>query len=63
MLLILAGFYALLDWKGWRRWAFPLVVAASTLTGRRPVELVVLGLSAFAMVGYAMLAFLGMVVP
>jgi predicted acyltransferase len=24
--LILAGFYALLDWKGWRRWAFPLVV-------------------------------------
>jgi heparan-alpha-glucosaminide N-acetyltransferase len=26
VLLILAGFYALLDWKGWRRWAFPLVV-------------------------------------
>jgi hypothetical protein len=43
--------------------AFPLVVAASTLTGRRSVELVVLGLSALAMVGYAMLAFLGMVVP
>jgi heparan-alpha-glucosaminide N-acetyltransferase len=26
VLLILAGFYALLDWKGWQRWAFPLVV-------------------------------------
>jgi heparan-alpha-glucosaminide N-acetyltransferase len=26
VLLILAGFYALMDWKGWRRWAFPLVV-------------------------------------
>ena len=26
VILILAGFYALLDWKGWRRWAFPLVV-------------------------------------
>lgn len=24
--LILAGFYALIEWKGWRRWAFPLVV-------------------------------------
>ena len=26
VLLILAGFYALIDLKGWRRWAFPLVV-------------------------------------
>ena len=26
MALILAGFYALIEWKGWRRWAFPLVV-------------------------------------
>jgi heparan-alpha-glucosaminide N-acetyltransferase len=26
VLLILAGFYALIEWKGWRRWAFPLVV-------------------------------------
>ena len=26
MVLILAGFYALIEWKGWRRWAFPLVV-------------------------------------
>jgi len=26
VILILAGFYALLDWKGWRQWAFPLVV-------------------------------------
>lgn len=26
VVLILAGFYALTDWKGWRRWAFPLVV-------------------------------------
>lgn len=26
VLLILAGFYALIEWKGWRDWAFPLVV-------------------------------------
>src|SRR5207244_4467756 len=26
VLLILAGFYALIEWKGWRRWAFPLIV-------------------------------------
>jgi predicted acyltransferase len=26
VVLILAGFYALLDWKGWRRWSFPLLV-------------------------------------
>jgi heparan-alpha-glucosaminide N-acetyltransferase len=26
VILILAGFYALIEWKGWRRWTFPLVV-------------------------------------
>jgi predicted acyltransferase len=26
VVLILAGFFALIDWKGWRDWAFPLVV-------------------------------------
>jgi predicted acyltransferase len=26
VVLILAGFYALIEWKGWRRWAFPLIV-------------------------------------
>ena len=26
VVLILACFYALIEWKGWRRWAFPLVV-------------------------------------
>ena len=26
VILMLAGFYALIDWKGWKRWAFPLVV-------------------------------------
>jgi len=26
VVLILAGFYALIEWKEWRRWAFPLVV-------------------------------------
>ena len=26
VILMLAGFYALTDWKGWRRWAFPLLV-------------------------------------
>jgi predicted acyltransferase len=26
VVLILAAFYALMEWKGWRRWAFPLLV-------------------------------------
>ena len=26
VILMLAGFYALIDWKGWRSWAFPLIV-------------------------------------
>ena len=26
VVLMLAGFYALIEWKGWRRWAFPLIV-------------------------------------
>ena len=26
VVLMLAGFYALIDWQGWRRWAFPLGV-------------------------------------
>ena len=43
--------------------AFPLVVAASTLTERRGVEVAVLVVSAAAMTGYALLAFLGIVVP
>jgi len=43
--------------------AFPLVVAASTLTARRRVEAVVLVLSGLAMAGNATLAFVGAVVP
>ncbi len=26
VVLMLAGFYALIDWKGWKRWSFPLLV-------------------------------------
>ena len=26
VVLMLAGFYALIEWKGWRRWSFPLLV-------------------------------------
>ena len=26
VILILAGFYALIEWKGWKRWSFPLLV-------------------------------------
>lgn len=26
ILLMLAGFYAIIEWKGWRRWSFPLLV-------------------------------------
>jgi predicted acyltransferase len=29
VILMLAGFYTLIDWKGWRRWAFPLVVVGT----------------------------------
>ncbi len=43
--------------------AFPLVVAASTLTARRRVEVVVLVLSGAAMGAYALAALLGVVVP
>ena len=43
--------------------AFPLVVAASTHTTSRRVEVVVLAASAVAMAGYAVLSFLGVVVP
>jgi hypothetical protein len=43
--------------------AFPLIVAASTATSRRPVEVTVLAVSAVAMAAYATLAFLGIVVP
>ena len=25
--VVLAVFYAVIDWRGWRRWSFPLVVA------------------------------------
>jgi predicted acyltransferase len=32
--LLLAGFVALIDWRGWKRWAFPLVVA-----GLNPITL------------------------
>ncbi len=43
--------------------AFPLVIAASTLTSRRGVERVVLVVAALGMVGYAYLAFIGVSVP
>ncbi len=43
--------------------AFPLIVAASTLTARRSIERVVLVVSGLLMVGYATLAFLNVVVP
>ena len=42
---------------------FPLVIAASTLTSRRGVERIVLALAALGMVGYSLLAFLGVSVP
>jgi len=43
--------------------AFPLVIAASTLTSRRRWEVVVLVAAGLGMVGYATLAFMGVVVP
>jgi hypothetical protein len=43
--------------------AFPLVIAASTLTSRRGLERVVLVLAALGMAGYAFLAFIGASVP
>ena len=35
--LILAGFVAVIDWRGWKRWAFPVVVA-----GLNPITLYVM---------------------
>ena len=33
VILMLAGFYALIEWKGWRRWSFPLlVIGANSIT-------------------------------
>jgi hypothetical protein len=43
--------------------AFPLAIAASTLTSRRRVEVAVLVVAGAGMVGYGLLAFLGVVVP
>lgn len=43
--------------------AFPLVVAASTLTSRRRVAIVVLAIAGLSMVAYSLLAFVGLVVP
>jgi hypothetical protein len=43
--------------------AFPLVIAASTLTARRGVEIGVLAVAGAGLVGYAFLAFVGVVVP
>ena len=43
--------------------AFPLVIAASTLTSRKGVERAVLVVAALGMVGYASLAFVGVSVP
>ncbi len=34
MSLALAALYAIIDWQGWKRWAFPLVVA-----GMNPIAL------------------------
>jgi predicted acyltransferase len=34
VVLLLAAFVALIDWRGWKRWAFPLVVA-----GLNPITL------------------------
>lgn len=43
--------------------AFPLVIAASTLTSRRSVEIVVLVIATLGMACYAFLGFIGVVVP
>jgi hypothetical protein len=43
--------------------AFPLVIAASTLTARRRVEIIVLVLAGAAMAGYTLAALFGLVVP
>jgi hypothetical protein len=43
--------------------AFPLIIAASTFTASRRVEVLVLIVTSLGMVGYVTLAFLGVVVP
>ena len=49
VLLILAGFYALIEWKEWRRWAFPLVVV-----GMNSIAIYVMSWTMTAFVGDAL---------
>jgi heparan-alpha-glucosaminide N-acetyltransferase len=54
VLLMLAGFYALIDWKGWRRWAFPLIVV-----GMNSIAVYVMSWTMSAFVGDALDRHLG----
>jgi heparan-alpha-glucosaminide N-acetyltransferase len=49
VLLILACFYALIDWKGWRRWSFPLLVV-----GMNSIAVYVMSWTMTAFVGDAL---------
>jgi predicted acyltransferase len=48
VVLILAGFYGLIEWKGWRRWAFPLVVV-----GMNSIAIYVMSWTMSGFFGYA----------
>jgi len=48
VILMLAGFYALIDWKGWHRWAFPLVVI-----GMNSIAIYVMSWTMESFVGHA----------
>ena len=54
VLLMLAGFYALIDLKGWRRWAFPL-----TVVGMNSIAVYVMSWTMSAFVGDALDRHLG----
>jgi len=54
VLLILAGFYALIEWKGWRRWAFPLLVV-----GMNSIAIYVMSWTMSVFVGNALSRHLG----
>ena len=56
VILMLAGLYALIDWKGWHRWAFPLVVI-----GMNSIAIYVMSWTMESFVGHAVDRHLGWV--
>jgi predicted acyltransferase len=62
VILMLAGFYALIEWKGWKRWSFPLLVIGANSIAVYVMSWTMEGFVSSALVrhlGTAPFAFLG----